>query len=71
MSPYKTMKGRDYEKWIRQYAYSLQKTSTDWRLVNSAGVTAIRNIIVTHPGNEVIADSVKKTKTHFIEKGLE
>jgi hypothetical protein len=69
--PLKPMKRRDYEKWIRQYGWKLEKTGTDWKLLDDQGKTQIRNIIVTHPGNEVIGLSVKKTRQALQDMGLE
>jgi hypothetical protein len=60
--PNRPMKRRDYERWIRQYGWSLQKAGMDWKLVDENGNLKVRNIIITHPGGEVIPLSIKKTE---------
>lgn len=71
MPPFKPMKLRDYLAWISQYDWSLVKAGMDWKLVDKDGNLRIRNIIVTHPGKEVIALSVKKTRAALEAAGLE
>jgi hypothetical protein len=63
--PFKPMKKRDYRDWISQYGWTLKKGATDYKLLNEWGQMAIRNIIITHPGGEVVAPSVKKTEQYI------
>jgi hypothetical protein len=59
--PFKPMKLRDYQKLIREYGWVLVKGSIDWILMGPRGQVVVKQIKVTHPGNEVSALSVKKT----------
>lgn len=59
--PFKPMKKRDYLRWVGAYGWKLEKAGMDWKLVDEHDKTVIRNIIITHPGGEVIPLSVKKT----------
>jgi len=59
--PFKPMKRKAYERLIREQGWRLVKGSVDWKLVDEQGNVRIPNIIITHPGNEVVAISVKKT----------
>jgi hypothetical protein len=59
--PFKPMKRKAYERLIRKQGWRLVKGSVDWKLVDEQGNVRIPNIIITHPGNEVVAISVKKT----------
>jgi hypothetical protein len=70
MPPFKPMKRRDYERWIAQYGWSLLKAGMDWKLIDESGNLRVRNIIVTHPGGEVIPLSVKKTQKALEDAGL-
>ena len=69
--PFKPMKLRDYLQWIQQYGWSLEKGHKDWKLLNEDGQVIKPNIIVTHPGNEVIAPHVNATKKLLTSEGLE
>jgi hypothetical protein len=69
--PFKPMKKRDYLRWIGKYGWRLEKAGIDWKLVDQSGLTKVRNIIVTHPGGEVIPASVKKTRAALKLAGLE
>lgn len=69
--PFKPAKLRNYLRWIRQFGWRLEKAGMDWKLVDQDGLTKVKNIIVTHPGNEVISLSVKKTKEALRLAGLE
>lgn len=60
--PFKPMNRKDYLRWIGKYG---------WRLVDQHGLTKVRNIIVTHPGGEVVPASVKKTRAALKLAGLE
>jgi hypothetical protein len=68
---FKPMKRRDYERWIRQYGWYLRKTGTDWTLFDADGKVQLLNVIVTHPGQEIIPMSVKKTKEALKNSGYE
>ncbi len=57
----KPMKLRDYQAWIRQYGWRLEKASNDWKLLDNEGKIKVLCIIVTHPGKEVVPLSLKKT----------
>lgn len=50
--PFKPMKRRAYERWIKTYGWSLEKGSIDWNLIDEFGNWACA-VKVTHPGNEV------------------
>lgn len=67
----KPLKLRVYQRFIQQYGWSLQKAGKDWKLVDDKGKLVVRNIIVTHPGGEVIPLSVKKTFAALREAGLD
>ncbi|MBK8190932.1 MAG: hypothetical protein IPK79_10840 [Vampirovibrionales bacterium] len=68
--PFKPMKLRDYLRWIGQYGWSLKKSGVDWSLINAEGRRVILNIIVTHPGREVIPASVKRTSQALEAEGF-
>jgi hypothetical protein len=68
--PYKPMKLRDYLRWIRQYGWDLEKGSVDWKLIDEQGHVRKANIIITHPGREVIARHVNDTRQKLEEEGL-
>jgi hypothetical protein len=42
----------------------------DWKVLNEVGKIAVRNVIVTHPGNEVIPLSINKTRQALKAAGL-
>lgn len=65
---FKPMKRRDYERWIHQFGWSLQKSGFDWSLIDEQGYK-VCTIRITHPGNEVVPGSVKKTEKHLKERG--
>ena len=68
----KMMKKRDYIRWINQYGWTLERAGGgDWKLHNAHGNIAVRNIIVTHPGNEIPPISIKKTRLALQTAGLE
>jgi hypothetical protein len=69
MPPYKPMKRRDYEKWIRQFGWSLTKSSWDWTLRN-ADNARLCTVKVTHPGGEIPPYDVRKTEKLLQEEGL-
>lgn len=54
MPPFKPMKLQDYLRWIRRYGWQLQKAGTDWILLDEKGKAQVINIILTHPGKEII-----------------
>jgi len=60
--PYKPMKLRDYLRWIHRYGWSLEKGHVDWKLLDAQGRVLLINVIVTHPGKEVIAKHVNATR---------
>jgi len=68
--PFRPRKRRDYERWIREYGWRLEKAGKDWKLVDGKGVTQVKNIIITHPGGEVIPLSIKKTEQALKDEGL-
>jgi hypothetical protein len=70
MSPYKPMKRRDFERLINPFGWSLVKAGMDWKVLNEVGKIAVRNVIVTHPGNEVIPLSINKTRQALKAAGL-
>ncbi len=67
---YKPIKLRDYQKWIKQYDWSLHKAKIDWNLYDQKN-KFVCYIKVRHPGpKEVVADSVKRTERALKSKGL-
>jgi len=63
MAPYKPMKIKEYRAWLRQYGWTLVKAGKDWKVLDEKGGIKVRNVILTHPGNEGIAAiSIDKTK---------
>lgn len=69
---FKPMKKREYQRWIGQYGWSLEKAGMDWKLCNEHGNLVVRNIIIPHPpGSEIAAISVKKTQQALKAAGLE
>ena len=64
------MKLRDYQAWLGQYGWYLEKAGKDWKLYTADGRLMVRNIIVTHPGKEVIPISIKKTQIALQIEGL-
>lgn len=64
------MKRRDYEKWIRQHGWFLEKGGMDWKLKDAEGVF-VCNIKITHPGGEVPKFHVALTRKTLKERGLE
>ncbi|MDH4378381.1 MAG: hypothetical protein QE263_00535 [Vampirovibrionales bacterium] len=68
--PYKPMKLKDYLSWIQQFGWTLVKGSIDWKLLNAQGKVIKPNIIVTHPGKEVIAKHVADTRKLLALEGF-
>ncbi len=67
---YKPLKLRDYQRWIRQYGWSLRKGSIDWNLFDQNG-NFVCYIKIQHPGpKEVVADSVKRTEKELKARNL-
>lgn len=69
MPPFKPMKRRDYERWIREYGWYLTKGGWDWQL-NSENHANLCTIKITHPGAEIPAGDVKKTEKLLKREGL-
>ncbi len=67
---FKPLKLYKYQKWIRQYGWSLRKGAIDWNLLDHNG-NFVCYIKVQHPGpKEVVATSVHRTELHLKERGL-
>jgi hypothetical protein len=58
--PFKPMKRREFERWIREYGWSLVKAGMDWKLVDEDGHVIKPFIKITHPGGEVVASHVNE-----------
>jgi len=65
--PFKPMKRRDFERWIRQYGWSLAPSGAgDWIVISETGEKMVLFIKITHPGGEVVAYSVQKTRQALV-----
>ncbi len=67
--PFKPMKRRDYERWIKLFNWSLEKGSIDSNLYDQEGQW-VCTIKMTHPGGEVPAPYVEKTRKKLKERGF-
>lgn len=71
--PYKPMSVKSYIQYIKSAGWKLVKGKIDWNLYNENDIF-ICTIKIAHgkkTKEEVIADSVNKTKKAFIERGLQ
>lgn len=69
MSPFKPMKRKDYERWIKTYGWRIEKTGNDWKVVDKKGHPVILFLKITHPGGDVIPAHVNKTQKLIDEIG--
>lgn len=68
--PFKPMKLRNFQKWIKNHGLELVKAgSGDWKLVDLAGRVVKPFIKVTHPGNEIIPAHVADVEKIIQERG--
>jgi hypothetical protein len=66
----KPLKLHKYQKWIRQYGWSLYKGGIDWNLFDQNG-NYVCSIKIQHPGpKEVIAPCVNRTEKELKRRGL-
>lgn len=70
--PYKPLPVKNYRKYIKTVKWSLEKGKIDWNLYDENNIF-ICSIKIAHGKQikeEIVADSVKKTKKAFEERGL-
>ena len=69
---YKPMPVKVFKHHIKTAGWSLEKGSIDWNLYDGAGafICSIKIAHGKHTKEEIIADSVNKTKKAFKDRGL-
>jgi hypothetical protein len=71
--PFKPLSVKKYQQYIKMAGWKLEKGKIDWNLYDAHEIF-ICSIKIAHgkrTKEEVIADSVNKTKSAFKERGLQ